>query len=59
MLEQIRSVRRDALPEQQSSRNETVKRRLKLRASRVNYRSQQGMRELTANSRTDLCHFPR
>src|SRR5262245_1956903 len=54
MLERVRRVRRVTLPEQQTSRNKTVKRRLQLRLRLAHDRSQQGMRELAADRRPDL-----
>ena len=54
MLEQIGRVRRHALPEQQTSRNETVERRLQLRLRLAHHRSQQSMRELSPDRRADL-----
>ena len=57
MLEQIARVRRHALPEQQTSRNETVERRIEFRLRLVHHRSQQGMRKLTPDRRSDLRHL--
>ena len=57
MLEQIGRMRRHALPEQQTSRNETVERRSQLRLRLAHHRSQQGMRELPPDRRPDLRHL--
>ena len=57
VLEQIGRVRRHALPEQQTGRNETVERRLKFRLRLAHHRSQQSMRELTPDGCPDLRHL--
>ncbi len=54
MLEQVACVRRHALPEQQTGRNETVERRIEFRLRLVGRRSQHGMRKFTPNRRSDL-----
>src|SRR6266699_4653895 len=54
MLEKVGRVRRATLLEQQTSPNETVKRRLQLRLRLAHDRSQQGVRELTSDRRPDL-----
>ena len=54
MLEQISRVRRHALPEQQTGRNETVERRSQLRLRLAHHRSQQGMGKLPPDRRADL-----
>src|SRR5262249_56090666 len=51
MLERVGRVRRATLPEQQTSRNETIKRRLQLRLRLAHDRSQQGMGELASHRR--------
>ena len=50
-------MRRHALPEQQTGRNETVERRLEFRLRLARHRSQQSMRKLPPNRRSDLCHL--
>ena len=57
VLEQISRVRRHALPEQQTCRNETVERRLEFRFRLARHRSQQSMRKLSPNRRSDLRHL--
>ena len=57
MLEQVGRMRRHALPEQQTSCNETVERRFQLRLRLAHHRSQQGMRELAPDRRPDLRHL--
>src|SRR6185437_7934951 len=54
MLERIARVRCATLPEQQTSRNETIKRRLQLRLRFARDCSQQGMGELASDRRPDL-----
>jgi hypothetical protein len=54
MFEQVSRVRRHALPEQQTSLNETVESRPQHRLRLARHRSQQGMRELASNRRADL-----
>src|SRR5437016_3898057 len=56
MLEKVGRVRRATLLKQQTSPNETVKRRLQLRLRLAHDRSQQGVRELTSDRRPDLRH---
>ena len=50
-------MRRHALPEQQTSRNETVERRSELCLRLAHHRSQQGMGKLAADRRPDLRHL--
>ena len=57
VLEQIGRMRRHALPEQQTSRNETVKRRIEFRFWLTHHRSQQRMRELPPDSCPYLRHL--
>ena len=57
MLEQIARLRRHALSEQQTGLNETVERRRQLRLGLERHRSQQSMREFTADRRSDLRDF--
>src|SRR5262245_17790581 len=54
MLERVARVRRATLPEQQTSPNETVKRRLQLHLRLADDRSQQRMGELASDRRPDL-----
>src|SRR5262252_3456973 len=54
MLEKVGRVRRATLPEQQTSPNETVERRLQLRLRLAHDRSQQRMGELASDRRPDL-----
>src|SRR6266567_5947274 len=54
MFERICRIRRATLPEQQTSPNETVKRRLQLRLRLAHDRSQQRMGELASDRRPDL-----
>ena len=54
VLEQIGCVRRHTLPKQQTCRHETVERRLEFRLRLASHRSQQSMRELSPNGRSDL-----
>src|SRR5262249_26921681 len=54
MLERVARVRRATLPEQQTSANEAVKRRLQLHLRLAHDRSQQGMGELASDRRPDL-----
>src|SRR5215831_9428197 len=54
MLEKVGRVRRAILPEQQTSPNETVKRRSQLRLRLAHDRSQQRMGELASDRRPDL-----
>jgi hypothetical protein len=56
MIEQIARMRRHALPEQQTCRNETVERRSQLRIWLLHHRGQQGMRKLASDRRANLCH---
>src|SRR5271169_2022631 len=57
VFEQISRVRGRTLLEQQASRNETVKRRVEVRLRLARHRSKKRMRELSADSRSDLCHL--
>src|SRR5271156_6169223 len=57
MFEQIARMRRRALAEQQTSGNETVKRRFQLWLWFPRYRSQEGMRKLPSDRGTDLRQF--
>ena len=57
MLEQVGRMRRHTLPEQQTSRNETVQRRSEFRPGFAYHRSQEGMRELPPDRRADLRHL--
>ena len=54
MLEQVARLRRYALPKQQTSLNETLKRRSQICLGFARYRSQQRMGELPADRRSDL-----
>src|SRR5262249_10322584 len=54
MFERVGHVRRATLPDQQTSRNKTVERRLQLRLRLAHDRSQQGMRELASKRCPDL-----
>src|SRR4029450_4275686 len=54
MLEKVGLVGRATLTEQQTSPNETVKRRLQLRLRLTDDRSQQGMGDLASDRRPDL-----
>src|SRR5215467_5722018 len=54
MLEKVGRVRRTTLPAQQTSPNETVKRRSQLRLRLAHNRSQQRMGELASDRRPDL-----
>src|SRR4029077_7686182 len=54
MFEKVGLVRRATLTEQQTSPNETVKRRLQLCLRLAHDRSQQGMGDLASNRRPDL-----
>src|SRR5207248_3909388 len=54
MLEKVCRIWRVTPPEQQTSPNETVKRRLQLRLRLAHDRSQQGVRELASDRRPDL-----
>ena len=56
MFEQISGVRGHTLPEEQACRHEPVKRRLQFRFRLARHRSQQSMRELSPNHRSDLRH---
>src|SRR6516162_7510179 len=57
MLEKVGCVRRATLPAQQTSPNETVKRRSQLRLRLAHDRSQQRMGELASDRRPDLCQL--
>src|SRR5258705_10500775 len=57
VLEQIVGMRRHALPKQQTSLNETVQRQFQLRRGLARHRSQQGMRKLAPDRRSDLRHL--
>jgi cold shock protein len=57
MLEQVGRMRRHALPEQQTRRNEAVKRRSRLRRWVAHHRSQQRVRERPPDNRPDLRHL--
>src|SRR5215468_5575404 len=57
MLEKVGRVRRATLPAQQTSPNETVKRRSQLRLRLAHDRSQQRMGELASDRRPDLCQL--
>src|SRR5262245_60614803 len=54
MFEKVCRMRRVTPPEQQTSPNETIKRRLQLRLRLARDRSQQGMGELASDRRPDL-----
>src|ERR1700688_2408891 len=54
MLEQIGGKRGYALPEQQAGLYEPVERRTQVVFASVHHRSQQGMRELSADGSADL-----
>ena len=57
VLEQVGRMWRHALPEQQTSRNETVKRRINIGFWLAHHRSKQGMRKLAPDCCTDLRHL--
>ena len=53
----LEKVGRATLPEQQTSRNKTAKRRSQLRLRLAHDRSQQGMGEFASDRRPDLCQL--
>jgi hypothetical protein len=57
MFEQVRRVRRDALPKYQSGRYETIERREDFPFRFADHRSQQRVRKLVPYGRADLCHL--
>ena len=57
VLEQIFRMRRLALPEQQTGLQKTINFRFEFPFWLVRYRSQQSIRELLSNHRSDLRHF--